>query len=425
MPPVVAAGAVGVALSGGGITACVCALCLLRALETEVGMGPDVIVSTVSGGTLGVLLYENAPAFRPLSYPVVDPKAATYESLSSTAAGDEGETWFANIVRYVPSWPPRPPIRGREGRELAALPDLSGWWEGALDEAAKLAYGMDASSLRSGDRPWVAGAALLEAHAIPIDRDGDGVFTGARERLHAVEIDMASMRTTTPGLSEVNASLPESAGRLWAAAWSSAFWAAPLVESELQYDLFGSALSRYDSDAGSVVALDGGMVDTTGVPALLRRRVASIVLFYDNNNGGLLTQPAALSFLFGVNEPTDSMNVVEGAGLAQVFDAALWPAALRNLTSGPRIATFESVTVEENAYLGVGAYVLDSLVVIGLERDEGFLAAFEDPAVAAHVPGDWPNDIPVSMDPFAANLLCAHAHYRVASHAAALKRALT
>ena len=88
---------VGLALSGGGVTACVCTLCLLDALGP---LGPDVVVSTVSGGTLGYLLHVNAPRFKNLTYPETGPNA-TYESLREARAND-GEAWFAQIVREIP-----------------------------------------------------------------------------------------------------------------------------------------------------------------------------------------------------------------------------------------------------------------------------------------------------------------------------------
>ena len=63
----------GIAFSGGGVTACVCTLCYLKALSGYTG--EETLVSTVSGGTLGVLLFENAPKFRNLTFPETDPLA--------------------------------------------------------------------------------------------------------------------------------------------------------------------------------------------------------------------------------------------------------------------------------------------------------------------------------------------------------------
>ncbi|KAH8075108.1 hypothetical protein JL721_1102 [Aureococcus anophagefferens] len=420
---------VGLALSGGGVTACVCALCLLDALGP---LGPDVVVSTVSGGTLGYLLHVNAPRFKNLTYPETGPNA-TYESLREARAND-GEAWFAQIVREIPDGSRAHAARAgadapRAGRAAAdarrtevdmrraaadarrteevanaraASPDkenrtavgtVYGWWEAALDAAALSAYAAEPWALVAGDRAWTAGAALLDTGAAPISRDAGGVWRAARA----------------------------SAPLMNAASFSSAFWAAAIVESGAEYALLKDELITLPSAAGDdAIVLDGGMVDTTGIAALLRRQATTVVAFYDNNNGGVAAQPASLAYLFGAAGPTDSMNAVAGPDVLAVFDGALWPAALANLTAGAR-AALRGVRVAANAYLGVEAYVLDELLVFPLERSPSFLASFADPAVAANVAADdWPNAMALSMDPFAANLLCADARWKVGRHRAEL-----
>ncbi|KAK7242166.1 hypothetical protein SO694_00013047 [Aureococcus anophagefferens] len=451
---------VGLALSGGGVTACVCALCLLDALGP---LGPDVVVSTVSGGTLGYLLHVNAPRFKNLTYPETGPNA-TYESLREARAND-GEAWFAQIVREIPdgsrAHAARAARRGRdapgEGRAAAdarrtevdmrrtaadarrteevanaraASPDkenrtavgtVYGWWEAALDAAALSAYAVEPWALVAGDRAWTAGAALLDTGAAPISRDADGVYGAAAARLRPVDVAMAATpRASTPGLRGANVTLPADFSLMNAASFSSAFWAAAIVESGAEYALLKDELITLPSAAGDdAIVLDGGMVDTTGIAALLRRRATTVVAFYDNNNGGVAAQPASLAYLFGAAGPTDSMNAVAGPDVLAVFDGALWPAALANLTAGTR-AALRGVRVAANAYLGVEAYVLDELLVFPLERSPSFLASFADPAVAANVADDWPNAMALSMDPFAANLLCADARWKVGRHRAEL-----
>ena len=431
---------VGLALSGGGVTACVCTLCLLDALGP---LGPDVVVSTVSGGTLGYLLHVNAPRFKNLTYPETGPNA-TYESLREARAND-GEAWFAQIVREIPdgsraSAARAAPGAGRAAADArrteevadarAASPEkenrtavgtVYGWWEAALDAAALSAYAVEPWALVAGDRAWTAGAALLDTGAAPIWRDADGVYGAAAARLRPVDVAMAATpRASTPGLRGANVTLPADFSLMNAASFSSAFWAAAIVESGAEYALLKDELITLPSAGGDdAIVLDGGMVDTTGIAALLRRQATTVVAFYDNNNGGVAAQPASLGYLFGAPGPTDSMNAVAGPDVLAVFDGALWPAALANLTAGTR-AALRGVRVAANAYLGVEAYVLDELLVFPLERSPSFLASFADPAVAANVADDWPNAMALSMDPFAANLLCADARWKVGRHRAEL-----
>ena len=61
-----------------------------------------------------------------------------------------------------------------------------------------------------------------------------------------------------------------------------------------------------------------------------------------------------------------------------------------------------------------------SLLLLCLAVTVKTLASFADPAVAANVADDWPNAMALSMDPFAANLLCADARWKVGRHRAEL-----
>ena len=79
-----------------------------------------------------------------------------------------------------------------------------------------------------------------------------------------------------------------------AGAFSSAFWAAAIVESEAKYDLLKSQLITLPSERdGPQIVLDGGMVETTGIASLLRHKATKVVALYNNNNGGLAKEPAA------------------------------------------------------------------------------------------------------------------------------------
>ncbi|KAH8077017.1 hypothetical protein JL720_10318 [Aureococcus anophagefferens] len=220
---------VGLALSGGGVTACVCALCLLDALGP---LGPDVVVSTVSGGTLGYLLHVNAPRFKNLTYPETGPNA-TYESLREARAND-GEACLMN-----------------------------------------------------------------------------------------------------------------------AASFSSAFWAAAIVESGAEYALLKDELITLPSAAGDdAIVLDGGMVDTTGIAALLRRQATTVAAFTTTTTAASRRSRRRWPIYLARPAPR-LMNAVAGPDVLAVFDGALWPAALANLTAA---LALRGVRVAANAYLGVEAY---------------------------------------------------------------------
>ncbi|KAH8052177.1 hypothetical protein JL722_10277 [Aureococcus anophagefferens] len=354
---------VGLALSGGGVTACVCALCLLDALGP---LGPDVVVSTVSGGTLGYLLHVNAPRFKNLTYPETGPNA-TYESLREARAND-GEAWFAQIVREIPDGSRAHAARAaRRGR---APPGR------AAADARRTEVDMRRAAADARRTEEVANARA--ASPDKENRTAVGTVYGWWEA--ALDAAALSAYAVEPLMN--------------AASFSSAFWAAAIVESGAEYALLKDELITLPSAAGDdAIVLDGGMVDTTGIAALLRRQATTVVAFYDNNNGGVAAQPASLAYLFGAAGPTDSMNAVAGPDVLAVFDGALWPAALANLTAG---------------------------ALRGVRRSPSFLASFADPAVAANVADDWPNAMALSMDPFAANLLCADARWKVGRHRAEL-----
>ena len=84
-------------------------------------------------------------------------------------------------------------------------------------------------------------------------------------------------------------------------------------------------------------------MEGTGLASLLRRKVRSAAVFYSNNNGGLGPNPESLAYLFGDgSHATDTLNVLEGPVLAQLFDETLWPEVLANLTGPERRAAREA-----------------------------------------------------------------------------------
>lgn len=164
---------------------------------------------------------------------------------------------------------------------------------------------------------------------------------------------------------------------------------------------------------GGWFTTDGGIVDTSGISNLLRRQVRRAVVF-ENKNQPLSKSSSTFAYLFGVEEPTDSQNSMEGPALARVFDSALYPAVIKNLTDGAtQLAVLENVAVHDNAYFGISAYTLDRLVIVSNVLSEEFIAAFHDPAVRGHLDARWPDNYPLGMSTFDANLLCVYNGWKV------------
>jgi len=180
--------------------------------------------------------------------------------------------------------------------------------------------------------------------------------------------------------------------------------------------------ARVAPDGG--YAMDGGVVETTGIAALLRTRASTIVAFY-NNNDNLNALNATFAFLFGVDGTTDNMNSLEGPTVEQVFPSALYPEVIANLTdSTVQRAHLTQVSVQANSFLGIEAYTLDHLYILSLQRSDAFLAGFQDKRVEANVADGWPNEFGVGMDTFNANMLCLYSQWKLRHFAAELSSIL-
>ena len=64
--------------------------------------------------------------------------------------------------------------------------------------------------------------------------------------------------------------------------------------------------------------------------------------------------------------------------------------------------------------------MLDELVIVSTQPDPAFLAEFSDPAVAKHVSPRWPNQFPITMATFDANLLCELKRWQLGQNAAVI-----
>lgn len=347
----------GLAWSGGGLTgfmASMCATVALRELSPpgEMWNSLNYSLAVNSGGTLGSILMDSVPPGRLRFPPSWDPSSYTYSQMASkfeVGHHRPGSVWFGAVNGLIPSSVPSTDVRGGGANH--------GWWVDALGVALG-AYGLTAPELSAGARPIGAGVSLLRQAAAPIIRDeASGTMHDALGNLIAAEVDLRSGRLEAVGEPARGGGRPfpavSNVSVLGGGAMSSAFWGAAIVELPrgLEWDASKAALIALPGEAQAAegggtrlaggssqaetgwYAMDGGVVDTSGIAALLRRRVKRIVAF-ENKNSDLRQINATYAFLFGVDTPTDTMNSLQGPALAQVFPAELYPAVIANLTDG-------------------------------------------------------------------------------------------
>ena len=477
----------GVAFSGGGITALLCAACISNTLEDlfpgEFFTPTSPTVSTISGGSVGYMLWVNSPQFHNLTYPSSNLSALTYDELNTESKGPDGNVWFGSAINYIPHIPSTTAatafraaaaatfvvsastssalgLRASSSSSSSSSPG-SGWWEDALDTLGWLGYGVSSSKIDGGGRPFHSGFTLLRKSACPMKLDKKtGEFASAATSLLPAEVDMNSHEVTAPR----NVSVAGDFTTMDGATVSSNFASTGVVQSSIMYytlqwilseaqvqgappSLDGAATAKDDgskhsssssstSDASSgetFYMMDGGLVDTTGIAGLLRRKADSVVAFYSINSGSLLTLDSPFSRLFGVvTDKFDAQNDLSGAALLQVFSSDLFVDVKANLTNtsvegSNQLARLSNVQVLDNEYLGIEAYVLKTLVIIAHEYSEPFVAelAAADPEIPKHIDRSrWPNNIPVSMSTFEANMLCVYSGWRVRQHEQTLREVL-
>ena len=459
---VVADGGIGVTYSGGGITGMAASLCSHHALTQLVPQYEelDIVVSTASGGTLGYLLHQSVLASddppsaasraraarsvgtKPIEFPAPLSPNTSFATLNSNKVAD-GHTWWANAVNYIPDGPPAPAPQLGD--------DAKGWWQDVMKTLWTVGYGVRGADVgrARGTGRFVGNFAALSASSCPLQRDDStGVMKDAVTglRLASVETDPAVAGGApavhlTGGLKLTDASSASNVTLLDAAAWSSAFWAASIVESKAGYvaeqaaELLGvgaliTAQAKTAGDKSTkpfkVHLVDGGILDTTGIVSTLQRGAARVLAQYNNNDdlshaAGDKAHPqseqASLAYLFGVSVPTDTMNSLAGPQLTQVFPSALYAGVLANLTGGQNFARLVNVPVLANAYLGVAtSYTLEELIITANQPSETFLDFFADPQVKAKVNPLWPDRMPLGLSTFDANLMCAFERFKLQAH---------
>ncbi len=461
--PLAAAAPPALALSGGGIIALVSSVCQLHALEE---MFPDRHLPTTSqigatsGGIVGGVLHATAHGrlgFPPSWLPKDYGNGTAHKELSQRykIPGMKDSVWFGAITDVLdPLQAAARPAEASSSSSSSGDGDAASiggsatarggaWWTDVLAVAARL-YGLRGSGFQRPPNIFTT-ISLLRDAAAPLDRTPAGVLRNASSNLFPAEIVSATAPAAESvggggggggGVLRVVGSTSKDgpppvdvADVLTATAYATSFWAAPLLESKLAYELVGKALlPRYPPPHDGFFLLDGGTHDSTALASLARRKARRVLSFY-NDAVDLHSYSAQLGFVFGVANRTTSLAMWEGARLGQLFPSRYWPAVLANLTDpGNGVALLRDLPVLPNAWLGVeGGYTIDSLLILATQYSEPFLRAFDavDPLVRRGLRKGWPEAVDLlGMSPLETNTLCMLAGWRVVQAEGLIREAM-
>jgi hypothetical protein len=273
-----------------------------------------------------------------------------------------------------------------------------------------------------------------------------GFMVNAEKCLHAASLETTPKAGTgqpnvTGGLSFSPVS--SSAFTLMdGAAWTSAFYAASIIEDSSAYDaeriaellnkgvlISAKAHKSNSSKVQTVHIVDGGFVDSTGIVAQLQRQVRRIFVVYVVNrclgkyNATNQCTNSTLATLFGVSAPTDPLDSLAGTQ-AQVFPSSLYEGVYANLTNQNLFARLTNVQVLRNDYLEVEPYVVDELIILSNAPSESFvdyIGSSADPDVRKNLDSHWPDRFSLSMNAYNANMLCLNQRYKLEQHSSTVK----
>jgi len=384
----------GLAFSGGGITGLLGALCVLNSMNGTYpalfSRSNDILrFSTSSGGTIGTGLYWNAGNKMEFPNYSVDMK---YAEANQENTSSSHPYWFANALNYLPSFTHKFEANRSGSFDLPIEP---GWWVNVIDAAFYIGYGVHDYDIIPGTIPWYVNFGLLKKKACPISLDSSGIYDDAEDNIHMATMEMVS-GDITPKLPSTNVTT------LDGMSYSSSFWVASIIENSLEYFVFHDSLPHNSE----YYFTDGGLLDTTGIVALLQQKTQSIIAFY-NNNDDLTELNSTFAFLFNVTTTTDSQNSLEGPPLGKVFNSEKFDQIIANLTN-PSILRAHAVGLEvlENAYFGVEAYTLKNLYIFSNQYSKEFVDSFVDKKIGDALSKDFPNKFSVGMPTLDANVLC-------------------
>lgn len=433
---------IGVAFSGGGISAAVGGACAWNAFVDTYPFS-NVTLSTVSGGSIGYGLWVNAK--HKIHFPRYQ-KDVTMEALmkENTFDNENGE-----FISLLPNWVQKKYADSKKRRQLCESNDnetkisvgeivnelfsssfvkdfFSGrtksngrkvhWWTSVVQRIFDVVC---VGYIRSGETPWIASFGFVNKTQMLERNVTDGtLLPSSAERLHQVNVNMTSGDFAIPAI-RLNKQLKRQWNRtsisiIDALSYSSAFWATSILTREMPFIktlLLSANADLETSDA--VYVVDGGVIDTTGIVALLQRNTKHIIAFY-NNNVPLNDVESSFAYLFGCNTKTDAMNSLKGASLSQVFPSELYPGVIADLNDPKAgIAILRDVRILPNQ-MGVEPYTLETLVIFTNGRYEQF--ALDDAQIIQRTSPRWPNNFRHGLPMLDANLLCMLNDWKVRNH---------
>ena len=130
---------VGVAFSGGGITALLATVCALKSLDEN--LFRNSTFSVVSGGSLGLTLFDTVgdELWTPNYDDLRNMESGVVKYLSKRHTNSSNPTWFASVLDYVPDDPSVESLLDVL-KDLGILDKIIGkdnWWKLALDSVIK------------------------------------------------------------------------------------------------------------------------------------------------------------------------------------------------------------------------------------------------------------------------------------------------
>lgn len=165
-----------------GITGIVAGLSTFNSFVTRVydaSSKPNLIASTVSGGTIGFGIHANAGS--KLTYQLYD-SGISYD-VANSEVKEDGEIWYANVVNYL-NWAPFLTGEASERKTTMTGAMQSGWWTDVIDLMFWEGYSIHDYDITGSDLyNWHANFALLDKVVCPISRNDDGVMKKAEEGL--------------------------------------------------------------------------------------------------------------------------------------------------------------------------------------------------------------------------------------------------
>lgn len=444
----------GIAFSGGGITAAINAACtwhtlvdIYPSLNLSTSSSTEIVISTVSGGAIGYAISNNdKDKIQYTKYKkdlmLEDLLDLTSSSVEAVDKGEEVDKMrsIGQIVEHLSSMSfLKQYILGPQGQGILQSHSLH-WWTWLTD---CIFDSITIDEIDTGSTSWISSFAYMisDEKKILSRLDGKGYLSPSSARqIKSVLVNMTHDGSITvlddhdqpPSPTFSNKTIPT----LDALSFSSSFWSALIVSNRFAYALLkdmlikrkrslfeqhsdesSCSLTPEEKDKSSVVILDGGVVDTTGIVGLLHKQADNMIIFY-NNNIPLSQLQSPISYLFGVETSTDSLNSLKGPELSQIFPTHLYPEVIANLTDRNNgVALLSDTKILPNK-LGVQPYVVKSIVIFSNGHNIDF--SFDDERIMSNLSPDWPDRYSFFPPQLDANLLCSFSDWKVRRYRAFL-----